>query len=180
MEKPLRSSDELFFSLVDGRISALAADEAWVVVEAANQSLRRGPTDRILVLDQTIVFEDSVLGWLERIADNEPLNRLADELNEQIRAVSYIRIINVDELGDARWENIAVMRPDTATELKAAHAVSLFLASGNLKRLRRCQADGCTMFFLGPPNKKWCSAGCGARMRGRHYRKKRRKQRYAV
>lgn len=179
MKKPLRN-DEIFFSLVQGKISAIGSDEALAIVHAANQSLKRDSSGRILVFDESLAFEDCVLWWLERIANKEPIGQLTDALNERIRGIPFIHILNPDEHGQPRWEHIAVLEPSRPTDIKAAHAVSLFLASGGLEKLRRCQADDCQMFFLGPTNRKWCSENCGSRMRGRELRKKRRQQRYAT
>jgi predicted RNA-binding Zn ribbon-like protein len=180
MKKPLRNDEEVFFSLVEGKLSALGSGEAWVVVQAANQSLKRGSSGGIIVLDEILAFEDCVLGWLERIANKEPIGLLTDDLNERIRGIPFIHLINPDEQGQPRWEHIAVLDPGTPTQIKAAHAVSLFLASGGFKKLRRCKADGCQMFFLGPSNRKWCSHNCGSRMRGRRLRKRRWQHRYAL
>ena len=179
MKKALRNDEEIFFSLTEGGLSALGTDEVWAVVHAANQSLKRGCSGRILVLDELLAFEDCVLRWLERIAIKEPIVQLTDDLNERIRGIRFIHLINPDEHGQPRWEHIAVIEPGTPTEIKAAHAVSLFLASGGLKKLRRCKADGCQMFFLGPANRKWCSDNCGSRERGRRKRIEDRKQRFA-
>jgi hypothetical protein len=179
MKKPLCNDEEIFFSLIEGKISALSADQASGIIKMANQSLKRGSSGQILVLDESLVFEDCVLWWLERLAKNEPIGELTDDLNERIRGIPFIHLINPDESGEPRWEHIAVLGPATPTATKAAHAVSLFLASGGLKKLRRCQADECQQFFLGPSNRKWCSENCGSRMRGRRLRERRRRHRYA-
>lgn len=180
MKKPLRNDEELYFSLVEGKISALGPNQVLGIVDLANLSLKRRSSGQILVLDGSLVFEDCILWWLERMANKEPIGKLTDDLNKQIRGIPFIHLINPDERGEPRWEHIAVLGPNTPTGIKAAHAVSLFLASGSLKRLRRCQADSCKRFFLGPANRKWCSDNCGSRTRGRQHRKKRRQQRYAT
>ena len=179
MKKPLRSDEDVFFSMAGGKVSAWGSDEAWALVHAANQSLKRGSSGRIIVLDESIAFEDFVLRWLERIANQEPIGKLADELNERIRGLPFIHLINQEEDGKPRWEYIAVLEPGTPTEVKAAYGVSHLLASGGFEKLRRCKADGCQRFFLGSTNRKWCSENCGSRMRGRRLREKRRQHQYA-
>lgn len=171
---------DLYFSLVEGKISALSNEHLSGLIDIANQSVKRGSSSQLLVFDKSLVFEDWVRWWLERIVNNEPIGELTAELNERIRGIRFIRLINHDEHGEPKWENIAVMAPGTPTDIKAAHAVSLFVVSGYLKKLRRCQADGCELLFLGPANRKWCSENCGSRMRGRRLRKKNRRQRYTA
>jgi len=92
--------------MVDGQVSAWGLDNAHVMVRAANQSLKRGSSGKLIVLDEVIVFEDLVRQWLERITDREPLSQLIDELNEWIRGLRFIHILNRDEDGAPRWEHI--------------------------------------------------------------------------
>ena len=180
MKKPLCNDEELYFSLVEGKISALSAMQLSGLIDIANQSLKRSSSGKLLVFDKALVFEDWVRWWLERIASGEPIAELSEDLNKRIRGIPFVHVINPGEDGEPKWEHIAVLEPTTPTDIKAAHAVSLFLASGSVKKLKRCQADGCQLFFLGPPNRKWCSDNCGSRMRGRRLRKKRRQQRYVT
>ena len=180
MKKPLRADEKVFFSMVEGQVSAWGLDNAQIMVHAANQSLKRGSSGELIVLDEVIVFEDLVRQWLERIFEKEPLGQLIDELNEWIRGLRFIHILNRDVDGAPRWEHIVHLDSGVPTEAKVAYGVSHLLAGGGFEKLRRCQDEECEQFFIGPPNRKWCSDNCGSRMRGRDLREKRRQQRYAT
>jgi len=95
MKKPLHN-DEIFFSLVNGKISAIGSDEAWAMVHASNQSLKRSSSGRIVVLDESLAFEDCVLWWLERIVNKEPIGQLTPyHIKQLLRRFSKLSLMTV-------------------------------------------------------------------------------------
>jgi predicted RNA-binding Zn ribbon-like protein len=75
--------------------------------------------------------------------------------------------------GGAYWQrDIADMRRPPDVQGIAAHLFSNQLALGALAGLKRCAEADCRKFFIGRPNKKWCSDSCGSRSRVRRKRRR--------
>lgn len=172
MKKPLHKESETFLSYVGGRISVWDDGVEWALVEAANEGLKRFLEETTLYLPERMIFERAVAQWLTRLLNDGVTARLIDELNKQTAHIRYRRLLNLDEGGSPRWDEIADLGNDIEPESKAAYAISHLLGSGAFQRLRQCRADACDRFFLGPPNAKWCSPRCGSRFRGRDKRKR--------
>ena len=172
MKKPLHEESETFLSYADGRISVWDDSDEEVLVEAANRGLRHSSDETASYIDELMLFESAVAQWLTRLLKDGFTALMIDELNKQTADIRYRRLLNLDEGGSPRWDNIAYLGDDIEPESKAAYAISHLLGSGAFQRLRQCQADACDRFFLGPPNAKWCSPRCGSRSRGRDKRKR--------
>ncbi len=172
MKKPLHNDSETFLSYVEGRISVWDDSVEEVLVEAANRGLNHSFDESTSYVDDLVIFESTVAQWLTSLRKDGFTAPMIDELNKQTADIRYRRLLNLDEGGSPRWDNIADLGDDIEPESKAAYAISHLLGSGAFQRLRQCQADACDRFFLGPPNAKWCSDRCGSRSRGRDKRKR--------
>ncbi|MDH3691801.1 MAG: CGNR zinc finger domain-containing protein [Gammaproteobacteria bacterium] len=171
MKKPLRQESEIFLSQVGGQIRAWDVSDEEILVEAANQGLRHSIEERTLIIPERIVFEEAVAQWLIRLLNEGVTESLIDELNKETSDIRYRRLLAMDEGGSPRWHEIADLDGDLEPESKAAYAISHLVGSGAFQRLGQCEEDACDRFFLGPPNRMWCSDRCGSRFRGREKRK---------
>jgi predicted RNA-binding Zn ribbon-like protein len=124
-----------------------------------------------------MIFERTVAQWLTSLRKDGFTALMIDELNKHTANIKYRRLLNLDEGVSPRWDNIADLGDDIEAKSKAAYAISHLLGSWVFQRLRKCQAEACDRFFLGPSNAKWCSPSCGSRSRGRDKRKRDRETR---
>ena len=170
MKKPLRHESEVFFSYADGRIRPWDIGDENVLVLAANQGLTQPFKETTLLLPELMVFERAAAIWLIRLLNEGVTERLISDLNEATSEIRYRRLLTKDEGGSPRWDDVANLE-GIGPESKAAYALSHLVGSGAFQLLRRCQEEKCDDFFLGPPNRKWCSDRCGSRARGKEKRK---------
>lgn len=177
MKKPLAPDGEVFYILSGPNMHVIDHRSVPHLLEAANRSLERGIEDPVIYAGERALYQDTVRRWLERICAGEPTEALIQDLNAIIGHIPYTHQLGQNEDGSPRWEHAARMDDPIDRRIHVAHGIAHFLASGGFRRLRRCQADGCGNFYLGPPQSKWCSTNCGGRERGRRKREKDRLQR---
>lgn len=177
MKKPLDATEAAFFVLSGTDLHVLDHHSILHLLEAANRSLERGIENPTVYLGERGLYQDAVRAWLDRIAADYPQEALVNDLNAVIQHIPYTHVLGQNDDGSPRWEHLARMDQPVHPEIRAAHGIAHFMASGGFRRLRRCQADGCGNFFLGPPQSKWCCENCGSRERGRRKREKDRRQR---
>ena len=180
MKKPLAPHGAVFYVLSGTNLHILDHRSVPHLLEAANRSLERGIEDPVIYAGERALYQDELRAWLERISSGEPSARLIHDLNAIIEHIPYTHLLGQSEDGSPRWEHAARMDDPIDSRIRAAHGIAHFLASGGFRRLRRCQAEGCGNFYLGPPQSKWCCDNCGSRERGRRKRDKDRKQRVAT
>ena len=130
--------------------------------------------------------DDSVLGslvcqeirdWMSRYLEEGVTDALLDDLNAALHEIRYSKfILPLDlcsaERGFPKNAYIAQYEKMPEPEAYAADDFSKLLTSGKLKRLKRCQLEGCDNFLLGRPQKRWCSKSCGSKFRVREKRKR--------
>lgn len=179
MKKPLHSDGHVFYVLSGMDLHIVDHRSVSHVLEAANRSLERGIDDPVIYAGERVQYQDALRAWLERVSAGEPLDTLTKDLNAIIEHIPYTHVLGLSEDGSPRWEHAARMDDPTDSRITAAHGIAHFLASGGFRKLRRCQAQGCGNFYLGPPQSKWCTDTCGSRERGRRKRAKDKKQAYA-
>ena len=172
MKKPLHTESETFFSYVDGRISPWDVSDEDVLVEAANRGLKHSFDETSAHIDELMIFESTVAEWLTRLLNEGVTGLMIEELNQKTSDIRYRRLLHKDEGASPRWFNVADLHDEIDSESKAAYAIIHLVGSGAFRRLKQCEEDACDSFFLGPPNSKWCSDGCGSRARGRVKRKR--------
>ena len=179
MKKPLGPDGPVFSVLSGENLHIIDHQSVPQLLEAANRSLERGIEDPVIYAGERALYQDELRAWLEKISAGESPAGLIHDLNAIIEHIPYTHLLGQSEDGNPRWEQAARMDDPIDSRIRAAHGIAHFLASGGFRRLRRCQAEGCGNFYLGPPQSKWCTENCGSRERGRRKREKDRKHRMA-
>jgi hypothetical protein len=174
MKKALQRQNEVFLIEFKGKpmIWDFFAQE---IVAAVNGSPLGGPEH---LINHRVLAE--LRAWLDRYLaeDNGELSDgFLDKLNADLREIHYTRVVLPldvlpSEIGVPRNAYMRRSNPNNTPEALAADDFSKLLTSGELKRLRRCQLEGCKNYFLGPPQAKWCSKSCGSKFRVRKKRKR--------
>jgi predicted RNA-binding Zn ribbon-like protein len=150
--------------------------ESGLATNAEMRVLRAATTARESWLEASLRLRAALRASFARLADGESL-RDAD-----------LRAIN--EVLTATAGNLCVERRDAAASLAfeprsvtppflLARAASEFLSAANLALVRRCEGEGCILFFYDTTKshtRRWCSmAVCGNRTKVKaHYVRKRR------
>ena len=111
--------------------------------------------------------------YLKEGITDEFLNDLNTDLHE-IRYSKYVLPLDLlySENGFPQNGYVAKYGRIPSPTALAADDFSKLLTSGMLRRLKVCRLEGCEKFFLGPPQKKWCSKTCGSKFRVREKRKR--------
>jgi len=172
MKKALPSSNEVFIYEHQGRIR-LWDSYAEDIIQVANTGIPD--------LSAGEVICQCLRVWFARYLEEGVSDALLDDLNQAIHGIRYAKYILPTDLvasdngcPQTAYAAQVVSPPDPVAY--AADDFSKLLTSGQLNRLKRCQATGCDNFFLGPPQAKWCSKSCGSKQRVREKRRKDRRR----
>jgi len=171
MKKALPSQKAVFIYRSQGEVRVWNLFDE--VLEAANKGLNKEPGDS---LRESIVYR-KLYEWMSRYYKEGTTEDFLDDLNAALYSIRYSKhILPLDlipsETGYPQSGYIAELDENLEPEAFAADDFSKLLSSGKLKRLKRCQVEHCKKFFLGPPQRKWCSKSCGSAFRVRKKRKK--------
>jgi predicted RNA-binding Zn ribbon-like protein len=171
MKKALPGQKEVFLIEQQGnvRVWDFFAEE---IVEAVNSGLKKMAPNN---LGESMVLL-KLREWMNRYLKEGITDDLLNDLNRALHEIRYSKyILPLDllpsENGNPQNGYIAKYDKVPSPEAYAADDFSKLLTSGMLKRLKRCQLDGCDKFFLGPPQATWCSKTCGSKYRVRKKRK---------
>lgn len=115
--------------------------------------------------------------WINRYINEGATEEFLNDLNSDLHPISYARYVvpsdfYLSESMEPQCVYVANLNILYSPESVAAKEFSNLIVRGMLKRLRRCQMDGCENIFLGPPQAKWCSPTCGSKFRVRKKRKR--------
>lgn len=172
MKKALPGQKEVFVIERQGNVVVwdFFAEE---IVDAANNELRTGRANNS---PENRVF-NNLRKWMSRYLNEGITDDLLNDLNAALHEIRYSKyIFPLDllpsEIGFPQNGYVAKYDKIPSPEAYAADDFSKLLTSGMLKRLKRCQMDGCEKFFLGPPQAKWCSKSCGSKFRVREKRRR--------
>ena len=172
MKKALPIQNEVFIHERQGRpyVWDFFAEE---IVDAVNKGLKNEPTG---TLSENIVFQ-KLAEWMSRYLKEGITDDFLNDLNTALHDIRYLKYIFPLDLipsenGFPQNGYIAKYDKIPTPEALAADDFSKLLTSGKLKRLKRCQMEGCENFFLGPPQARWCSKACGSKFRVRKKRKR--------
>lgn len=179
MKKPLRPKRPVFYVVSGPNLHILDDSSIPHLLEAANRSVRRGVENPVVYGGVQATYQDALRNWLDRIMRGDSRRSLIGDLNNLIKYVPHTHVLGLTDDGFPRWEHYALMEEPVDPMIRAAHGIAHFLASEGFRKLRRCKADDCGNFYLGPSQSKWCCENCGSRERGRKKREKDRKQRFA-
>lgn len=110
--------------------------------------------------------------WFEKIVQRGINIELVKELNPSLSHLEFRRQLMLADNKELYWREVADGKIlELHPRLKTTYIISHLLAIGALKGLKRCKMTDCRKFFIGPPNKLWCSTSCGSKHRVRKKRK---------
>lgn len=112
------------------------------------------------------------MAFLDRYIEKGATIELLSELTEILAKVPFRHVLMPDDKGQANWEFIVDIGRQLNAEEFAAIFFSHLLSIGALENVKRCQMNDCRRFYVGPPNRKWCSDSCGSKYRVRKKRKR--------
>jgi hypothetical protein len=171
MKKALPGQKEVFIYESQGKVHVwdFFAEE---IVEAANKGLKNEPVD---TGGESIVCR-GIYEWMSRYLKEGATEDFLNDLNNALHNIRYSKYLLPSDLlpsENGYPQNAYIAKYDKTPEPEAIAAddFSKLLSSGMLKRLKRCQMEGCAKFFLGPPQARWCSKVCGSKFRVRKKRK---------
>ena len=173
MKKALQDSNEVFIYERQGKVHVwdFFAEE---IVEAVNKGLQNEAAG---TFSEDIVVFQKLREWMSRYLKEGITDDFLNDLNAALHEIRYSKyILPLDllpsETGFPKNAYVAKYDKIPKPEAYAADDFSKLLTSGALKRLKRCQMEGCENFFLGPPQARWCSKTCGSKFRVREKRKR--------
>jgi hypothetical protein len=172
MKKALPGPNEVFIYERQGKVHIwdFFAEE---IVAAANKGLKEEPVG---TYSENLVYQ-KLCEWMSRYLNEGITDDFLNDLNAALHEIRYSKyILPLDllpsETGFPQNGYIAKYDKIPTPEAYAADDFSKLLTSGKLKRLKRCQLEGCDNFFIGPPQARWCSKTCGSKFRVREKRKR--------
>ena len=172
MKKALPVQNEVFIYERQGKphVWDFFAEE---IVEVANKGLKNEPAGNFF----EYLISQKLCEWMSRYLTEGITDDFLNDLNAAIHEIRYSKyILPLDllpsETGFPQNAYVAKYDKIPKPEAYAADDFSKLLSSGKLKRLKRCQMEGCENFFLGPPQARWCSKTCGSKFRVREKRKR--------
>ena len=147
MKKALPGQKEVFLYQRQGEVLP------WVffaedIVEAANDGLKNEQADNLVLR--------KLREWMSRYLKEGATDDFLNDLNAALHEIRYSKVILPLDLLPSETEYpqngyIAQYDKTPSPGAYAADDFSKLLTSGMLKRLKRCQMEGCEKFFLGPP-----------------------------
>lgn len=171
MKKAFPGQKEVFIRKIQGKLDIwdVFAEE---IVGFANEGVKNGPAST----PQEYIVWQELCGWMNRYLEEGITDDFLNDLNNALHEIHYSKhILPLDllpsESGFPRNAYIAEYDNMPEPEAYAADDFSKLLTTGMLSRLKRCRLPECEKFFLGPPQRKWCSDSCGSTFRVRKKRK---------
>lgn len=189
MRKALNNDKNIIYSIRNGKFRGHALNNIDELIDVANYASdyvvieHKGAEilkkDGVVLSDTEIsdisdemVFCILVKKWMCSLVNNEGVTeRLTFDLNYVLEEIRYIQRLMPTSGGSVRWLPIIDMDRGLTVVESAGFEFSQQLAIGALDRLRRCKAPKCQKFFIGRPNKDWCSKSCGSYVRVNKKRK---------
>lgn len=172
MEKALHEEKSPFLISKQGQLIGWGADDVKNLIKAANAAVINEETkSRKLTYNE--YFNIIIHDWFEIFVNDGITEKVIKHLNARISHIRYHHVLMHSKNGLPYWRYVAnsdsIM---TDPELQSAYGITHLLAIGALRNLKRCEMKDCNEFFIGAPNKKWCSKKCGSLFRVRQKRKK--------
>lgn len=183
MKKALHQNQALHLVLgLDGKPSRFDKDSTGLVLQLANQVddyeisdgqyfLKISPTlVRPCSHEEAISIEIKI--FIERFIRNQANDSLLEDINSNLRGVNFKHKLVHFKKGEPFWEYWVYMTNPMPPKVNAAILISHLLSIGALSNVKECNFEECNSFFVGPPNRKWCSSKCGSIHRVRQKRKR--------
>ncbi|MCB0413377.1 MAG: CGNR zinc finger domain-containing protein [Bdellovibrionales bacterium] len=155
----------------EGQLIGWGADDVKNLIKSANEAVINEETKTKKLswkeLSDIIVYE-----WFEQFVEKGITKEIVNDLNKRISHIEYRRALMHSKKGPPYWREVADATSLKHPDLKTAYVISHLLAIGALENLKRCHLEDCRKFFIGLPNRKWCSKSCGSLYRVREKRKR--------
>lgn len=184
MKKALHENQPIFLETLPGKFSRWDANSVDVLLDLANDvkheyetinaegwaTLKRGS---IL----TFGSREESISVVLRVFLNKFLNDGADvqffeDLNHILKDIPFRNVIIKSKKKNPEWAFIANMTTPMTPLQNATILFSHLVTTEALDKVKLCNMSKCNNFFVGSPNKKWCSKKCGSLHRVRKKRKR--------
>lgn len=172
MKKAQHEEKGPFLLYKQGQLIGWGTDDVKNLLKAANEAVINEETkSKKLTYDE--YFKIIIHDWFEIFVNDGITEKVVKHLNHRLSHIRYHHILIHSKEGLPYWRYIANSESIMVDpELQSAYGITHLLAIGALKNLKRCEMKDCQKFFIGPPNRKWCSKSCGSLFRVRQKRKK--------
>lgn len=172
MKKAQQTRTTQFLLAKKGQLISWGLDDVKNLLKAANSAIINEET-KTKRLTYGEYFNIIIHDWFEIFVKEGITEKVIKHLNARISHIHYHHILIHSKDGLPYWKYIANSNSIMSDpELQSAYGITHLLSIGALKNLKRCNLNSCKNFFIGPPNKKWCSQSCGSLYRVRQKRKK--------
>ncbi|MEK6627652.1 MAG: hypothetical protein AABY53_03420 [Bdellovibrionota bacterium] len=148
-------------------------NEIRLLVKSANEAQIAEAKEKGTWKELSDIF---IYEWFEKLVENGLTPEIVKQLNAPLSWIEFRRALMLGDDGQPYWRDVANGRDlKEHPKLKTTYIISHLLAIGALKGLKRCDLKECKKFFIGPPNRIWCSKKCGSLFRVRENRKNKKK-----
>lgn len=172
MKKPLQSGKEQFFFLpAKGSIFSWGLADVKNVLRNANKAKANNWNldSRLTSHEAECVYTRE---WFDLFIDKGVTKDIIEELNKPISHIRFHHLLIHSAKGPPSWRYVANGREVYDPQLAVAYVISHLLGAGAFIGLKRCKLKECQNYFVGKPNKKWCSDKCGSFYRVNKKRKR--------
>lgn len=154
-----------------GELIGWSSKTAQNLIESANSAVITEETKRRTNLSFKELADIIVYEWFEQFVENGITKEIIKELDKRMSWIEYRRSLMHNGDGHPYWREVCDAKSLHHPDLRVAYIISHLLVMGGLDGLKRCELKDCRKFFLGPPNRQWCSKKCGSLHRVRKQRK---------
>lgn len=183
MKKALHVGKPIFLETLPGKFSRWDANSVDVLLHLANEvkydcefvneegwaTLKVGSILKLGRREESIAVV--LRGYLNKFLIDGANVQFFDELNHILKDIAFRNVLVKSDKGHPEWAFIANFTVPITPKQNAAILFSHLLSIEALERVKLCRMEGCNSFFVGPPNRKWCSEKCGSHHRVRKKRK---------
>lgn len=156
----------------DGQLIGWGKNDVKNLIKSANEAVITEETKTRTDLTWKEFADIIVYEWFERFVDKGVTEEVVKDLNKRLSHIEFRRALMHSKKGPPKWREVADANSMKHPDLKTAYMISHLLAIGALEGLKRCKLKDCRKFFIGPPNRTWCSKSCGSLYRVRKQRKR--------
>jgi hypothetical protein len=170
MKKTLHEKKDQFLLSSRGRLIGWGTDDVKNLIIQANKAIEDNLHSRPMIngpeTECLYAFE-----WFKLFVEDGITKPVVEKLNSRLSRIRYHHILIYTSSGPY-WRRIANADAIDDPGLGIAYCMAHLLEIGAFKGLKRCAMKNCQKFFIGPPNKTWCSKKCGSLHRVRQKRRK--------
>ncbi len=171
MKKPLQKEKEQFVVMRKGQLIGWGHADVKNLIRMANRAI----TENIDINSNITIREaECALAkeWFDMFLEKGITKEVTSKLNSRIGHVQFLHVLSHSTDGSLHWRRIANGDKIDDPEISIAYMMAHLLSSGEFKGLKRCERKECEKYYIGRPNKRWCSESCGSHFRVKRMRKK--------